>query len=384
MVGHTGHLGSRSRAGRRRALRAPLVPLALTALLGGCLDVADGRADIDARVGQLEARGAAVAVDGGRAAVRGLGDHALHLWAGAPAIAFSLSPGPGGAGLWSVRIDNAMPGARLRLEGADDDAQPTLSEQSLPTRQRWQVRLQAQTSARLSFQTDDHGADAAFRYAVFADVQDAIDDVQDIYAAMNRVPGLRFVLMSGDLTEQGELPALRRFQRELESLAVPCFTTLGNHELGVSEGNYHSLFGRGSHHFTFHGAHFTFLDDASATLAPRVYGWLRAWLSEGRDAFHSVYTHLPPLDAEGTRGGAFASRAEANKLLGMFARAKVDLTVYGHVHSYYAYQNAGIPAFITGGGGAIPERFDRIGRHFLTVEVDPVSQRQRTALVHVD
>lgn len=40
----------------------------------------------------------------------------------------------------------------------------------------------------------------------------------------------------------------------------------------------------------------------------------------------------------------------------------VDLTVHGHVHSYYAFANAGIPAFITGGGGAIPERFDAIGR----------------------
>jgi hypothetical protein len=35
---------------------------------------------------------------------------------------------------------------------------------------------------------------------------------------------------------------------------------------------------------------------------------------------------------------------------------------------------AGIPAYISGGGGAIPERFDGIGRHFLVVELGKDSQ----------
>ncbi len=81
--------------------------------------------------------------------------------------------------------------------------------------------------------------------------------------------------------------------------------------------------------------------------------------------------HIPPLDPVGTRNGAFASRAEASRLLGLLAEANVDLTLYGHVHSFYAYANAGIPAYISGGGGAVPERLDGIGRNFLTIDVDP-------------
>ena len=71
-------------------------------------------------------------------------------------------------------------------------------------------------------------------------------------------------------------------------------------------------------------------------------------------------------------------------LLSRLASAKVDLTLYGHIHSYYAFENAGIPAFISGGGGAIPERFDGVGRHFLTVDVDPITSRLQTALVRID
>jgi 3',5'-cyclic-AMP phosphodiesterase len=59
------------------------------------------------------------------------------------------------------------------------------------------------------------------------------------------------------------------------------------------------------------------------------------------------------------------------KLLGRMARGSVDLTLYGHIHTYLSFENAGIEAHISGGGGAIPERFDGIGRHFLVVDVDP-------------
>ena len=84
---------------------------------------------------------------------------------------------------------------------------------------------------------------------------------------------------------------------------------------------------------------------------------------------HVVVTHIPPLDPVGERNAAFGSRAEAAKLLQRLASGTVDLTLYGHVHSYYAFGNAGIPAYISGGGGAHPEKLDGIGRHYLAVDM---------------
>ena len=94
--------------------------------------------------------------------------------------------------------------------------------------------------------------------------------------------------------------------------------------------------------------------------------------------------HIPPLDPVGVRNGAFASRNEAAKLLGRLAAADVDLTVYGRIHSYYHFENAGIPAHVSGGGGAIPEKFDDIGRHFLVVEADPIAETLAVRVVRVD
>jgi Icc-related predicted phosphoesterase len=86
----------------------------------------------------------------------------------------------------------------------------------------------------------------------------------------------------------------------------------------------------------------------------------------------------------GVRNGAFASRSEAAALLARFAQARVDLTLYGHIHSYYSFDNAGIPAFISGGGGALPERFDTVGRHFLVIEVDAARGVTGVSRVRVD
>ena len=224
---------------------------------------------------------------------------------------------------------------------------------------------------RLLLAPPDRDSREPFRIAVFADVQERIDDVQDIYRRMNADPRIRFALMSGDLTDTGTARQLVRFQSELRTLAFPIYATLGNHELGSEGPPFHDLYGRGSFSFTYRAARFTLLDSASATLAPLVHDWLDGWLDQGRQSFHLVTMHVPPLDPVGTRNGAFASRLEAHRLVSQLAASGVDLTVYGHVHSYYAFANAGIPAYISGGGGGIPERLDGIGRHFLTVDVDP-------------
>jgi 3',5'-cyclic AMP phosphodiesterase CpdA len=201
---------------------------------------------------------------------------------------------------------------------------------------------------------------------------------------MNVEPDVRFLLGAGDLTRRGTVAELERYQRELLGLDVPYFTTMGNHELGTDPPPYQDYFGRDNFQFVFKGVAFTLLDSASASLDPTVYEWLDGWLDGARSQVNVVSMHIPPLDPIGVRNGAFGSRAEAAKLLSRLAEGLVDLTVYGHIHSYYSFENAGIPAYISGGGGAIPERFDRIGRHFMVFEVDPELGVRETHRVDID
>jgi hypothetical protein len=126
------------------------------------------------------------------------------------------------------------------------------------------------------------------------------------------------------------------------------------------------------------------IDSASATIDPIVYDQLDGWLAEGKDKAHLVIMHIAPIDPVGTRNGSFASRAEADKLLSLLAGGGVDMTIYGHIHSFYAFANAGIPAYISGGGGAIPERLDGIARHFLTIDVGNDGALGEPSIVRID
>lgn len=356
-----------------------------TALLS-CLDPSDERAKRDETIGQAAAGGVTVSVAGGHGAVRGLAPGVVHVWGGAPVLDIALDGGNTPPATWQIRLENLLPDAVVTA--VDDNGAPLavgVTSAPVPTEQVLVVDAPSARGIRLHVAPPDEASSDPFRIIVFGDVQEAIDDVQDIYQRMNADPGARFVVMVGDLTEQGSDEELARFQREMKTLRLPIFTTLGNHELGTDDGEpYSRFFGRGSDSFVFHGARITQLDSASATLDPKVYDWLDGWLAAGRGSVHIVTMHVPPQDPIGTRAGAFASTAEANRLLNKLGRAQVTATFYGHIHSYYAYENAGIPAIITGGGGAIPERMDTIGRHFMGVDIDPGRRTVEPTLIAVD
>jgi 3',5'-cyclic-AMP phosphodiesterase len=358
---------------------------ALLALLAGCVHVADDRARRDERVGRAEAGGASVEVEDGLAAVRAFAPGELELWAQAPALRIHLRPGPAGATVWRVTTRNVLADAALEATVAGGvPAIVELDEAPLPTRRTWRVILPAAADAVLTLAPPDVDDPSPWRFGAFADVQEALPRVGDIYARMAEDPDLRFVVMSGDLTRRGTDAQLARFQRELEGLPVPCYATLGNHELGTRDDAFHDHFGRGSFRFVYRGVQFTFLDSASATLSPMVYGWLADWLEEGQGRFHVVLMHIPPLDPIGLRNGGFASRGEGHRLVAELARGGVDVAIYGHIHSFYAHRDAGIPTYITGGGGAIPERFDGLRRHYLAVDLDPPRRAHQAAVVRVD
>ncbi|HEX9296317.1 MAG TPA: metallophosphoesterase [Polyangiaceae bacterium] len=363
-----------------------LAPWVLTVALTTCVGVTEERSRRDEQIGKGEIAGASFQVSDGLAAIRLLESGRVTLWAKAPQLDLFARRSPDAPETWTLTIDNTLPDAVLEAatSGGETIAAVPL-EAARATEKRWTLTLPANIDATLKLRSARGEPTAPWRFALLSDIQEAIDRVQDIYARMNADSAIEFVVCAGDLTTQGKPDQLERFQDELEMLGVPFFATLGNHELGTDDGEpFQRWFGRANFRFVYGGLQFTFLDSASATLDPRVYDWLTVWLAEGRDRPHAAFMHIPPIDPIGVRNGSFASRDEAAKLLAKLAEGGVDATFYGHIHSYYAFSNAGIPAYIAGGGGAIPERFDGIGRHYLTVDVDPARGIVQTGLVRID
>lgn len=342
-----------------------------------CLNGAEGRARREDHVGHFESNGQHIDIDDGHGVVRSVADGDVSLWANAPELGIVLDLG---ATTVRLHIDNVL--ADAELEAVDDQGDVTSVERPTPTEAIWTVTTTG--AARFALRAPDSADTSPWRFIMFADVQEAIDRVDDVYAIMNTSAGARFVVMAGDLTERGTEDELAEFRERMRALLIPIYVTLGNHELGTGDNPYFEWFGRGTHMFRFRGTQFTFVDTASATVAVRTRELMRPWWREGRDYAHVAIMHIPPIDPVGSRAGSFSSKNEAYGFINEMAENGVDLTLYGHVHSYYAFSNGGIPAFISGGGGALPERMDGVGRHFLSIDVDPPRQLFEVSLTRVD
>jgi predicted phosphodiesterase len=346
-----------------------------------CLRPTEQRAERDLEVGKATVSGARFVVSDGLAAVRQASASKLVLWSSAPAYTLRAELSPDAATTWELSVRNCVRDTVLEPSSVIIESLPT----ELETEKAWRIELPPAATTMLRIAPPDADTPGPFRFALLSDIQEAIDRLVDIHQRINSEPDIRFLLGAGDLTQQGGADELERYQRELRSLRVPYYTTLGNHELGTEDGRaWQRYFGRASFRFVYRGVQFSMLDSGSATLDPLVYDWLDGWLAEGEDRLHIAAMHIPPVDPIGVRNGSFASRNEAAKLLVRLANAGVDMTLYGHIHSYYDFDNAGIPARISGGGGAIPERFDGYGRHFLVVDADAEQSSIATRIVQVD
>lgn len=347
-------------------------------LVAACTRPAEERALQELEVGRAAAGSTAIEVVDGLATVRALEDGAVELWCNAPAIAFTLT-GDGGALVVTAR--NVLGDATLAVDGVELARVPA---DDLPaTAARFVVPGLAPGGHAFRLAPPDADLPGPFRVAAMADIQTALPTVDEVFAVIAATPDVRFVVAMGDITERGTVDEYDLFERQLLALPVPFYTTLGNHELWGPPERWFGRYGRASFQFSWRGVAFTFVDSGDAGLDPLVEEWLDGWLLAARDRPHVFLTHIPPIDPVGARYGGFRSSRDGYRLLERLAAGGVDLTLYGHIHTSIVFENAGIPAFISGGGGAQPMRGDGIDRHFLTVDFDGEGH-QRVSVVRVD
>lgn len=343
--------------------------ITLVAVLAtGCLRTGEERANADLEIGEGESGGVTFRVHDGLATVRSDMTAGLTLWSQSPVLRMDIEATADAPSDWGLEIQNCMPGSVISTDAALT-ATPVPGPR--PTVCRWNIELSPGQSAVLDIAPPDAALADRWRLAVMGDIQQAIDTVDDLFVSMNADPAIRMVVCTGDLVDVAERGDYDPMLEQLEVLDVPFYSTVGNHELYGDEKLWREYFGRHTVNFWFKGVAFSLVDSANAAIDPTVYGWLDDWLDDARDDVHLFFTHFPPLDPLGVRNGSFRSRKEANKLLARLAAGNVDVTFYGHIHSLYVYENAGIPAYISGGGGAWPERWDGIDRHYLVVDLDP-------------
>jgi hypothetical protein len=351
-------------------------------LLMCCLLPASERVELDRVAGRARADDVEVEIRDGLAGVRAFDGKTLELWGQAPSLELEVNLSEGDLRTLRIDLHNCMRDTVLRVENPS----LRLAARSLPgwaAGCRFDVPLERARSV-LHIGPADAQRHEPYVFAVLSDIQRGIGQSYEIFERMNRDPALRFVVSTGDLANTGVREELVAVQDELRLLGIPLFSTVGNHEMGAPPRHWHELFGLFNPHFVFKGVTFSLVDSGNATVDPDVHGWLEDWLDEARAGVHVVLTHVPPLDPVGLRGGGFRSRKEAAKLLASLGKGRVDALFLGHIHSYYAFSSASVPTYISGGGGAIEEELDGIGRHYLRVSVSAAGGIADVAIVRID
>ncbi len=358
---------------------------AATFVSSACIRPAEERSLLDAEVGRRIEGGLTLTVEDGQAQIVDMKPGIVTLWAQAPVFAMQVTLDPAILTSYRVEVRNCLADTTLRAvpQGGVSRLVTRVDDGSNQTECHWDI-ADPNPLERLEFAPPDADATTPWSFAVMGDIQTALKKVDDVFVRINQDPDLRFVVSTGDLVQNAKIDEYELLQDQYRVLNIPYYSTIGNHELEANVQRWHDRFGRFNVHFEYRNTVFTFVDSGNATIDPNLYEQLDQWLEQGADKVHIFGTHYPPLDPIGVRQGAFRSRKEAAKLLARLARGNVDLTLYGHIHSLYVFENAGIPAYISGGGGATPERWDGIGRHFLKVSVTPEVGVDSVAVVRVD
>ena len=177
-----------------------------------------------------------------------------------------------------------------------------------------------------------------------------MEDLQRSIADINRNPDIEFVVVTGDLTESGDLTSIQAIKAALDQLRVPYYAASGNHETTWSESgvmDFTRVFGDSRFAFSHAGAYFIGFNSgpvirmADGHVAPQDIAWLKHNLDSVKhstsDTLHPtpifVFTHYP------LRNGDVDNWYEVTDVL---RQHNVQCVMGGHYHRNLIFDCDGI------------------------------------------
>lgn len=191
-----------------------------------------------------------------------------------------------------------------------------------------------------------------FTFALLTDIHvskstTAFDDLKNSVESINSNPDIKFVIVSGDITEEGDRASLERAKSELDQLKVKYYITSGNHETKWSESgvtDFGHIFKSDRFKFEYNG--YLFIGFNSGPIIRMMDGhvgqqdiiWLKKELdkaAKGQPVI--VVTHYPLLD------GDVDNWYQVTDLIRQY---NVRIILGGHYHKNQQVFYDGIPAII--------------------------------------
>ena len=196
-------------------------------------------------------------------------------------------------------------------------------------------------------------AQSVFRFAQLTDLHlspnnpNPTEDLLRSVAQINAMDNIDFVLVTGDITEEGDRASMEKVKSCLDLLKVKYYVALGNHETKWSDSGC-TAFGEifGSERFEFEHKGFLFLGFNSGPLMRMAYGHVVPqdirWMTErmeqaGKDKPVILVTHYPLKD------GDVDNWYEVTDAVRPY---NVRLFIGGHYHANQVHRYDGIPGVL--------------------------------------
>ncbi|HEV9038395.1 MAG TPA: PQQ-binding-like beta-propeller repeat protein [Puia sp.] len=224
----------------------------------------------------------------------------------------------------------------------------------------------------------------AQRYFQFAHVSDthiggaptAVDDLRATVRDINDNPDLKFVIITGDITEFGADVELREAKTILDSLNKPWYIIPGNHDGNWSESganSFRTVFGAETTTFQYGGFLF-----AGTACGPNMRMGPGQVPHEDIVWLDSVLRHLPHPDMPVIYLNHYPQDSAQNnwyEAIDLLKRHNVQLVLCGHGHSNHLLNFEGIPGIM--GRSNLRARDTIGGYNIVTIHDDTVLYRQK-------
>lgn len=191
-----------------------------------------------------------------------------------------------------------------------------------------------------------------FKFAVLTDLhvveknQSPLIDLQRSVEQINNTDDLAFVLVTGDLTDNGDRASILKVKDALDKLKYKYYIVSGNHETKWSESgstDFGHIFGSENFQFEYDGVRFLgfatgpVIRMMDGHVAPQDVKWLKEELSKSPDQPTILVTHYPllPQDVDNWYEVTDAVRG-----------FDIKTFIGGHYHSNRQFFYDGIPGFI--------------------------------------
>jgi 3',5'-cyclic-AMP phosphodiesterase len=181
----------------------------------------------------------------------------------------------------------------------------------------------------------DTSTTETFRIAVLADAHYHFDDLEDALRDINSKKDISFIIVAGDLTENGLLEEFRLFHDIMSRSKIPYLTVIGNHDhLSNGELVYAEMYGPRNYSFLFNKVKFVMWDNVlwESNASPD-WDWFRREVAIASDKdsdkqFNQIipFSHIPPFD-----GQLADSATTLNELL---VSNRIKASIHGHKHEY--------------------------------------------------